>query len=98
MNCCEILRINGRVTHEIGCRNQGINPPKPKQRYYVGLLEGGNRKFFSTSLEPSRHYFPEYVAVIGAFKTKRAAKWASENPFNWSTVKEAEFLARRGMA
>lgn len=98
MNCCEILRINGIVTHETRCPNQGqiiIRHRFPK--FYVGILKGNrSRKVFTTALEPSQYYFPEFVAVIGPFRTKRGAKWGAANPFGWSHVSEAEKLAKRG--
>ena len=86
------------VTHEIGCSNQGQIVTKHRfPKYYVGILkEGRGRKYFTTALEPSRYYFPEYVAIIGPFKTKRGAKWGANNPYGWSIVSEAEKLAKAG--
>lgn len=97
MNCCEILRINGIVTHEIGCPNQGQIVTRHRfPKFYIGILKDNRtRKVFTTALEPSRYYFPEFVAVIGPFKTKRGAKWGAENPCNWSHVSEAELLAKK---
>lgn len=96
MICCEILRINGLVTHEIGCRNQGQVVTRHRfPKYYVGILKGGGGyQYFTTALEPSAYYFPEYGAVIGPFRTKRGAKWAAAHPFGWSIVSEAEEKAK----
>ncbi len=99
MYCCEILRINGIVTHEIGCPNQGQIVTRHRfPRFYVGILKDSRkRKVFTTALEPIRYYFPEFVAVIGPFKTKRGATWGANNPFNWTHVSEAEEMAKQGV-
>ena len=61
MNCCDILRINGVVTHEIGCPNQGTTPKKAKRHYYVGIVKvTRDRIMFATSLEPKPHFRKEY--------------------------------------
>ena len=96
MLCCEILTINGMVTHEIGCPNQGQIITRHRfPRYYVGIRKSDCRRvYFTTALEPSQHYFPEYAAVIGPFKTKRGAQWGAGHPFGWSIVSEAEHQAK----
>lgn len=84
------------VTHEVGCSNQGQIVTKHRfPKNYIGVLKDTRRVAFQTALEPGRYYFPEYVAVIGPFKTKRAAVWGAANPFNWSRVSEAELMAKK---
>ncbi len=95
--CCDILRINGVVCHETGCFNQGTIPVKQTRRQYVGIVAGTrDRVAFSSTLPVTPHYYPEYAAVIGPFKTKRAAVWAAHNPCNWSHVSDAETLSKGG--
>ncbi len=95
MNCCEILRIDGIVTHETGCSNQGTTPKKSIAKHYIAIKKTTRERIYiKTTLEPSQHYFPEYSAFIGPFKTKRAAIWGVNNQYNWSCVSEAEELCK----
>lgn len=96
-NQCEALVINGVYCHETGCPNKGSLPVKITAKRYVGILKGSReRRYFRTRLDPTPHYYPEYAAVIGPFKTQRAAKWAAANPCNWTHVSEAETLSKGG--
>ena len=99
MKCdqCDFLYINGIGRHETGCPNSGKIVTRHRfPRFYVGILNGSrDRQVFTTALEPMRYYFPEFVAIIGPFKTKRGAKWGAANPYNWSTVSEAEYMAKQ---
>lgn len=96
MICCEILRINGIVTHEIGCPNQGQVITRHKYpKFYVGILKGSDRrKVFTTALEPCSYYFPEFGAIVGPFRTKRGAKWCATNPYSGLLVSEMEIKAK----
>jgi hypothetical protein len=82
--------------------NKAINS---RRKWYVGLLPNGDREAFSTfedlslvsgkSEMQSKGLYP-YNAVIGAFKTKRAALWVEKHGKNnphFQTVKDAERLA-----
>lgn len=95
-NSCEPSMINGIFCHETGCPNQGQRPRKEVSRAYVGIRRGTrDREFFRTKLEPTEHYYPEYAAVIGPFRTVRGAKWAAANPFGqWVHVRDAEIAAK----
>jgi hypothetical protein len=94
MQCCEILRINGIVTHEIGCPNQGKKVKRDVSRHYIAKVKGKNIwRMVTTALPVVSHYFPEYALFIGPFRTKRGARWAQKNPFGWGNVSDAENLA-----
>jgi hypothetical protein len=94
-NQCEYLFINGVGCHETGCPNTSKPLQREVRRHYIGIRNSTRtREAFTTSLPPSPHYYPEYAAVIGPFKTKRAAVWGAKNPCNWSHVSDAEILSK----
>lgn len=99
MNCnqCQYVSINTIGCHETGCPNISKASTKSKARIYVGIVKGSmTRQVMRMSLPPTRHYYPEYGAFIGPFKTLRAAKWVRKNPYGWSHISEAEVLAKGG--
>lgn len=65
-------------------------------RPYVGL-KGGVRKVFRSDVTPTEDTHPEYGAVIGPFRTVRAARYMAKhgggNP-HLVTVADAERIAR----
>ena len=68
------------------------------KRPYIGYLndEHGNLSgwhYFESSVTPAERLY-SYTIVIGPFKTKRAARWASVRPFGWGHVNDAEELAK----
>jgi len=72
-------------------------PAKTKQKWYVGINDG-KYEAFRTPTEPTRktHSFL-YAAVIGPFRTKRAAMWAEKNGNmnpHFYGVNDAERLSR----
>jgi hypothetical protein len=92
---CADCMINGVYCHETGCPNTGKAPVSIKRRYYVGIHKvTRTRHSFVTGLDPTPHYYPEFSAVIGPFKTRRASVWAAANPFGWGHVSEAELLSK----
>ena len=71
-------------------------PQKTTQKWYVGI-DGGKYEAFRTSTEPTHEsHSMLYGAVVGPFKTKRAALWAekygSMNP-HFRHVDDAERLS-----
>jgi hypothetical protein len=68
--------------------------------WYVGIVKNTNKyTAFWSDTEPSYDYFGAvYFAVIGPFKTKRAAKWAEKYGLNnphFQTVNDAEQISKR---
>lgn len=68
-------------------------------KWYLGLCGRDNRsEAFQFDREPTiGTHGTEYAAVVGPFRTKRAAKWAEKygylNP-HFQTVDDAERLSR----
>lgn len=63
-----------------------------KKRPYVGK-NGNKLEFFSSDVTPTKELFPQYKAVIGPFRTKKAALFLMNNPMV-QTVSDAERLAK----
>lgn len=68
------------------------------KRFYVGH-QGGKRFFFSSETTPTRAtHGDKYNAVVGPFRTKRAAMWASatapNNP-HYQHVNDAERISKQ---
>lgn len=71
-----------------------------RNRYYVGL-RAGVRQLFKAPTLPTQRAFPQYQAVIGPFRTKRAAIFMAEHGNNnphLQTVNDAERIARHATA
>lgn len=68
-----------------------------KPRYYVGISDAKRRVFRSASVPERETHGSIYSAVIGPFRTKRAAKimaeYGANNP-HLQTVADAERIAR----
>ena len=68
-----------------------------KKRWYVGITKGNKMQAFQSESTPFKViYGTKYFAVIGPFKTKRAAKWAEvHGPGNphFNCVEDAEKLS-----
>lgn len=69
------------------------------KKYYVGTAPGGKRHVFSSSNTPSQEKYGHlYSAVIGPFRTKRAAMFMAEqggtNP-HLRSVADAERIAKK---
>lgn len=67
------------------------------KQHYVGLVSGQPRfEYFRSSITPTRDTHG-YAAVIGPFRTRRAALWAEKygrgNP-HFQHVKDAERLCK----
>jgi len=71
-----------------------------KRKPYIGITKDNEWYGFSTSIEPIQEDYPEYVAVIGAFTTRRAQLWALKygkyNP-HFTHVIDAERFAKKEM-
>ena len=70
-----------------------------KNKHYVGLLSGKGLIYFASTKEVNRVSHGElYSAVVGPFRTKRAALWAEKygyrNP-HFQHVSDAEKLSRK---
>ena len=59
-----------------------------RKRFYVGE-KNKTREMFSYAETPTKKTHPQYQAVVGPFKTKRAAEYLVDNP-HISSVREAE--------
>jgi hypothetical protein len=75
----------------------GNDGPSLRWRWYVGLTHDHTYKAFQWFNTPTERGFGHlYGAIIGPFKTKRAAKWVERhglhNP-HFQTVADAERLA-----
>lgn len=67
-----------------------------RRSWYVGLKYGGKHIAFSLPFMPVPFCVP-FVAVIGPFRTKRAAKWAEkygENNPHFQHVRDAERISK----
>lgn len=65
-------------------------------KWYVGIT-GDKRIAFPSVVTPTAKCAPLFFAVIGPFKTKRAAFWAQKHGRNnphCQTVRDAEFYAK----
>ena len=72
-----------------------------KKRYYIGITHG-EYTLFTSECEPSQGTFGDsYVAVVGAFRTKRGAEyalreWSSGNLGHYNqTVNQCERIAKQ---
>ena len=69
-----------------------------RKKHYVGLVSGKGLTYFASLTEPTEENQPTFSAVVGPFKTKRAALWAErygyQNP-HFQHVDYAERMARR---
>lgn len=64
-----------------------------RAKIYVGITNGNREMFVSISIPTEKNY-PWYSAVIGPFKTVRAAKWCVNHQYaQCTTVKEFERAA-----
>jgi hypothetical protein len=65
-------------------------------KWYVGL--NASRAIFKMAVEPTQEICPEFVAVIGPFRTKRGAQfmatYGANNP-HCQTVADAERIAKK---
>lgn len=68
-----------------------------KRKPYVGIGKDGNYYGFSSVETPTRETTPEFIAVIGPFRTRRARLWAIKygkgNP-HFHHVNDAERLSK----
>jgi hypothetical protein len=67
-----------------------------RAKIYVGKGPGGSndREVFRSEVNPTQYTHPNYVWVIGPFRTVRAAKWCVDHPYaQCMTVKEFEHAA-----
>jgi hypothetical protein len=62
-------------------------------RYYIGHKSGA-KVVFTSNTPPTATDFPEYNAVTGPFKTKRAALWGCQYGAHWDTIAQAEREAK----
>lgn len=64
---------------------------------FLGLGENQKREIFKHDVTPKSSFFPQYLAVIGPFKTMRGARfmrdYGKQNP-HCRNVNEAEYLAK----
>lgn len=68
-----------------------------RRKPYIGIDKNGDWFGFSSVNTPTRESTPEFVAVIGAFKTKKAQLWALQHGKNnphFQTVNDAERLSK----
>jgi hypothetical protein len=70
-----------------------------KHKIYLGLREGLVREVFrSTTTEPTRQEFPQYLATVGPFRTVRGARFMRDfgmgNP-HCQCVRDAERLGKK---
>ena len=65
-----------------------------ERRLYVGL-KGGKRVIFRSDATPTKETHPQYGAVIGPFRTVRAARLMASPGCMLQTVAEAERVAGR---
>lgn len=65
---------------------------------YIGITKDGVWEEFRSSTEPTRESDGErYIAVIGAFRTRRAQMWAlkyGKNNPHFQTVNDAERISK----
>lgn len=70
-----------------------------RRKYFVGIRPGGTRSvFFMAVVEPTREQCPQYIAVIGPFRTKRGAQFMAEQGANnphVQNVADAERIAKQ---
>ena len=68
-----------------------------RKHYYVGVRESKRSVFYMAVVEPTQEMCPQYSAVIGPFRTKKAAylmaEYGANNP-HMQTVADAERIAR----
>jgi hypothetical protein len=68
-----------------------------RKKWYVGHSKNADDKAFASSSDPTPESYPQFYAVTGPFKTKRAAIWAEKygkgNP-HFQHVDDAERLAK----
>lgn len=68
-----------------------------KSKWYLGHA-GGKHEAFSSKQEPTQETHGQYGAVVGPFRTKRAAMWAQEhgqgNP-HFQHVRDAERISSK---
>ena len=50
------------------------------KRIYVGITKGNSRAVFKSDLEPTQESHWEFGAVIGPFRTMKAAKFCRKYP------------------
>ena len=66
-------------------------------RWYVGHT-GTGLEAFSSPVTPTATLTPQYGAVVGPFRTKRAALWAEKHGYlnpHFQHVNDAERLSRK---
>jgi hypothetical protein len=71
---------------------------KPRTRPYVGLGDNGKRTVFLSGITPTRKKFPQFLAVIGPFRTALGARFMKvrgQNNPHCRCVLEAERLAQK---
>lgn len=71
-----------------------------RARYYVGLLFGRAEVFTSRETPTEETHGDRFGAVVGPFRTKRAAYFMAQNGYanpHCRTVAEAERLAERAV-
>lgn len=70
----------------------------PSTRLYVGVKVDYSREVFSSGKRPTQDAFPQYLWVIGPFRTKAGARFmavhGNNNP-HCRCVSEAERLAEK---
>jgi hypothetical protein len=70
---------------------------KPVRKYYIGIDSDGNWFGFGSIETPTRENCPQWVATIGAFRTRRGQLWALQygkyNP-HFTHVNDAERYAK----
>jgi len=70
---------------------------KPVRKYYIGITEAGEWLGFGSINTPTRESDPEFVAIIGEFKTRRGQMWAlkyGKNNPHFTHVNDAERFAK----
>lgn len=67
------------------------------KRYYIGVRESKRSVFYMAVVEPTKEMCPQYNAVIGPFRTRKAAylmaEYGANNP-HMQTVADAERIAQ----
>ncbi len=69
-----------------------------RKKIYVGLMEGSKREIFRSATTPTRDAFPQYLAVVGPFRTVRGAQFMvnfGQNNPHCRCVSEAERLGKK---
>lgn len=77
--------------------HQIIHSTRLCKKYYIGVYEGEWFGFSSNEI-PSKINFPNYNAVIGPFRTRKAQIWAlkyGKNNPHFTCVEDAEIFAKQ---